>query len=101
MKRAIALLLVLELCISLCACGGKNGPNGSYSSYIAGIKFATLTFKGNKVLYETDDKETEGTFVMDGNTVKISYENGNSDQFTYDPESDTLDFMGLMTFTKD
>ena len=100
MKRLIALLLVLALCVGLCACGGKNGPSGTYTAYLAGQKFATLTFKGNKVLYEGKTRSTEGTYVMDGNTVKISYENGNSDQFEYDAKEDTLDYMGLMTFSK-
>lgn len=100
MKRTIALLLIIVLCLSLCACGRK-GPKGSYSAYIAGQKFATITFKGDKVLYEGSSRETEGTFVMDGNTVNISYENGNSDQLEYDAKEDTLTYMGLMTFTKD
>ena len=101
MKKVTAILLVLALCVGLCACGAKDTPRGSYSSYLAGIKFMTLTFKGDKVLLETDNKESEGTFVMDGNTVMISYENGNHDTLTYDPETDTLDLLGLMTFTKD
>ena len=100
MKQIIAVLLVITICVSLCACGSNNGPKGTYTAYLAGKEFASITFKGNKVLFETNGKESEGTYDMDGNTVKVYYKNGNSDQFTYDAKSDTLDFMGLMTFKK-
>jgi len=37
---------------------------------------------------------------MDGTTVKVSFDNGKSDTFVYDKESDTLDYGGVMEFTK-
>ena len=83
----------------MCACG-KNTPSGTYIGYLNGQEFATLTFDGNTVVYKAADRRTKGTYVMDGNTVKVSYENGNSDQFEYNAEKDTLNYMGLMTFTK-
>jgi ABC-type uncharacterized transport system auxiliary subunit len=100
MKKALSLILALVLCLSLCACGSKNKPNGSYSAEIAGKTFATLTFSGNKVTYEGSNRTTSGTFTLDGNTVIISYENGNSDKLEYNIEEDTLSLAGLV-FEKD
>jgi len=103
MKRFIVLLLIFVICFTMCSCGEENVPKGSYSAYLAGEKFMTITFKGDKVLSEQafDDGASEGTFEMEENVVKVTYENGNYDEFTYDSESDSLDYMGLLTFAKD
>ena len=106
MKKALflilALVLCISLCLSLCACGsdsndgGQAKPKGTYTATVAGVKFATLTFSGNKVTYEGKTRTTKGTFKMKGNTVVISYENGNGDEFVYDAETDTLTFAGMV-----
>ena len=108
MKKTITFLLALVMMLSLAACGGGDKPKGTYTAYVAEIPFAQLSFSGNKVEYKTlglteaNGEITKGTFTMDGTTVNISYENGNSDTFVYDKDKDSLDYfgMGLMTFTK-
>lgn len=39
---------------------------------------------------------------MDDNTVVITYDNGNSDEYVWDKENNTLDWMGsgIMIFEK-
>ena len=48
------------------------------------------------------DEPTKGTFEMDDNTVVITYDNGNSDEYVWDKENNTLDWMGsgIMIFEK-
>lgn len=104
MKKTISLLLALVLCLSmcltLCACGSKGDgqvkPKGTYTATLAGRTFATLTFSGDKVAFETRTGTTNGTFKMSGNTVVISYENGNSDELEYDPKADTLTIASMV-----
>lgn len=103
MKKALslflALVICLSLCLTLCACGSEDEqakPKGTYTATMAGIKYATLTFSGDNVTYAGKTRTTNGTFKMRGNTVVISYENGNSDELVYDTEADTLTLAGLV-----
>ena len=106
MKKALSLILALvmclSLCLSLCACDsegsddGQAKPKGTYTATVAGVKFASLTFSGNKVTYEGKTRTTKGTFKMRGNTVVISYDNGNGDELVYDAENDTLTLAGMV-----
>jgi hypothetical protein len=104
MKRVIAFVLVIVLCASLCACGAKK-PHGTYTLYIDKYKFATYDFSmfGNKVTVEyiNSGEAKVATWEMEGNTVKLSFEGGTYDEFTYDPETDTLDLYGVATARKD
>lgn len=104
MKRVIAFVLVIVLCASLCGCFGKR-PSGLYTSYIEGIAFSTYDFSavGNKVTVEYifTGVVKDGTWEMDGNTVTLHYEDDGYDEFTYDPDSDTLDIYGVATARKD
>ena len=93
---AVAVVVVVILCLSLFNTGKNDKPNGSYSATMGGKTFATLTFSGNKVTYEGSSRTTKGSFTMDGNTVIINYDNGNSDELVYDPEEDTLNFGGMI-----
>ena len=104
MKKAIAFILVIVLCASLCACSGSN-PHGKYTLYIGDFKFATYDFSmfGNKVTVEyiNSDEVKVATWEMEGNTVRLEFEGGTYDEFTYDPETDTLDLYGVATARKD
>ena len=101
MKKFLTVFLVFILLFSLAACSSKNTPNGKYIAKISGITFGTLEFHGKKVEFTTSSGTSKGTYEMIENEINISYENGNSDKFTYDKESDTLDWAGLMTFNKE
>ena len=102
MKKALILVLALILCLSLCACGSKsNKPSGSYSATIAGVKFSTFIFSGDKVTYEGASKTSVGSFTMDENKVIITYDDGLGEELEYDPKTDTLSLGDVMTFEKD
>ena len=101
-KRAFALLLVLAMVFTLCACGAK-GPKGRYIAAFEGSDLLVLEFSGKNVTLSVigdTDGPAHGTFTQDGNTVTCSFDDGTGDEFTYDPDADTLDWMGMLTFEK-
>lgn len=105
MKRTVtaivALALVFCLVMSLAACGGSSKPSGSYTCTVAGMKFATLEFSGDEVIYASSKSTKHGTFTMDGDTINITYETGGTDTFTYDKDKDVVDYHGALQFEKD
>ncbi|MBE6714749.1 MAG: hypothetical protein E7575_05640 [Ruminococcaceae bacterium] len=103
MKKAIALMLAAVLvCMCFVACGKKGDLDGSYSCEIAGMKFSTLKFDGNKVTctYHTTGNVSKGTYKLKDNKVICEYESGKGDTFEYDKDNDTLS-LATMTWTKD
>lgn len=92
---AIAIAAAVIMCISLFG-SNNDKPNGTYSATVGGKVFATLTFSGDKFTYEGSTKTLKGNFTMDGDTVTLEYENGNTDKLVYDPEADTLNLSGLV-----
>ncbi len=99
LKRTVIAGLIFLMLLACVACGGGK-PKGYYKDNLG---FSILYFNGNKVEYETVNGVTKGTFTMDGNNVSISYDEGTSDSFVYDPDADTLDWFGLgvMIFSKE
>lgn len=98
-RRLISLLLVFSLLVLLGACNGKQ-LSGTYSDNLG---FSKIEFTGgNKVKYISLNGEQSGTYKMEGDNIKISYDDGKSDSFTYDEKSDTLIFAGgIFIFSKD
>ena len=73
----------------------ENKKNGN-------IDFSTITFKGDTIEYTSlaSDEVKTGTYVIEDGKVLISYDNGKSDAFEYDEETDTLSFFGVLTYSK-
>ena len=98
MKRLTALVMALVMCLSLCACGG-NKLNGTYEDNLG---FSTITFKGDTIEYTSlaSDEVKTGTYVIEDGQILVSYDNGQSDTFEYDEETDTISFFGILTYSK-
>ncbi len=103
MKRALTFALALLLLLALCACGSPAKPKGAYREDSMGMFL--LRFSGDQVRLETLDSTTgeavnveNGTFTMDGNTILVRFEDGETDVFSFDRDNNTLSYMGLFTF---
>ena len=97
MKRLIALFLVLVICLSLCACGGKL--EGTYQDNLG---FSTITFEGDTIEYISlaSDGVKTGTYVIEDDKIIVNYDNGQSDTFEYDEETGTFSFCGILIYRK-
>lgn len=95
MKRIAALaLVVLLLCLTLCACGAKK-PKGTYDSGLG-----KLVFSGKEVTYSVFGVGETGTYEMKEGQVIITFEDNTQMIFDYNEDSDTLS-NGLQTFVKE
>ena len=78
-------------------------PNGIYAYENAlSLEFsknnATLTIGTD---FGVDEETvTKGTYVLDGNIVKCSFEDGTEDKYTWDKEKDTLTWMDYLVLKK-
>ena len=107
-KRSVQIIagvatVVIILSIAVVSLGGigTKKPQGTYVCYLSGVKIASYEFKGNNVEYFMLGNTNQGTFQMEDNTVFIEYEDGGTDQFTYDAEKDELDMAGVFVLTKE
>ena len=108
MKKAIAVLLLVFLTLSLCACGGSPGPKGKYTCLYEGVLPISLEFDGDKVTQRVGEgyvgeQVSYGTFTLDGNKVLCTYPSGNSDTYIYDEAKDSLSWEGsdTLVFTRE
>lgn len=101
MKRILFAFMAIMLCVSLCACGRNNVPDGTYEDVATGL--IKITFEGDDVIVSTAGVELRGTFTMEENVVKIALSEDADftyDTLTYDAETDTLGYGGLTMFEK-
>lgn len=101
MIAGVAALLILSIVLICVGGGGGSKPQGTYVAYVAGMKFASYEFKGNKVEYFLLGNTNKGTFQMVDGNVLIEYEDGGYDQFQYDAEKDELSMAGAVTLTRE
>ena len=97
MKRLIVWILICSILVLFCSCGNQK-LNGTYSDNMG---FSSFEFNGEKVVLTTLVSTTTGTYKMEGDTVTINYDDGNSDTLTYDEESDTLSWYGELIYSKE
>lgn len=93
MKKALSLILVLVMCLSLCACSENSIDNSTTQVTNAQIDYKTIlmntgVFWGyTNHSYMTafcEDGTTlspDGTWVLDGNIVKCTSDNGSTDTY--------------------
>ena len=98
-KSIVAILLLVSMVLMFAACTAK--PSGTYENKIGG----KIKFSGNKFVYTPLlGGQVEGKFEMDGENIKVKWENednkGSFDAAKYDKDNDSVTFLG-MTFTKD
>lgn len=90
MKKIIALVLLAALALCLVACGG-GFSEGEYSCDIAGITFSTMKFEDGSVYSEyRSGKTKKGTYSVSGSKISVSWEDGASDTFEYDSDSQSF-----------
>ena len=105
MKKLLALIMVLVLCLSLCACGGKKDDGRKLTSqekkYVGtwrcDLSNLELCSDGvmHKWYYSESDlapmNETAGTWKLRGNEIVVYYDwNGGSSFDRYKIDGDTL-----------
>lgn len=103
MKKIYTLLLAIIVCVGLVACGDSKesqkskGPQGTYCDNLG---FSEITFSGKNVEFVSlnNEEPIKGTFVIDGDDIEVSYEDGRHDIFTYDENEDTLEYAAGMIF---
>ncbi len=101
MKRILFALMAVVLCVSLCACGRSNIPDGTYEDVATGL--ITITFEGDDVIISTGGFESYGTFTVEEDVIKITMNEGSTftyDTLTYNADDDTLGFGGATVFKK-
>ena len=85
----------------LSSCGGTTakaeGPQGFYANEELYIGYE---FNEDTVTFRMLTDESKGTWTLEGDEVKISYDKGTSDTLTYDAENDSLNAYGTMEFKK-
>ena len=84
-KAIVAVLLIASMVCIFAACAAK--PSGTYEGIASSI-----TFKGNKITYKLANIELKGTFKMDGENIKITWneENNEFKLATWDKEDDEI-----------
>lgn len=97
----VAVIIILTIAVVRIDGIGSKKPQGTYVSYIAGMKVASYEFKGNNVEYFMLGSTNKGTFQMEDDTVLIVYEDGGKDQFTYNAETDELNMGSAVTLVKE
>ncbi len=96
-KSIVAIVIVLSFVLTLAACGNK--PSGTYGS-----DTYSMTFKGDKVTYKFGSLSIEGTFEMDGDSINITWNDGENSSstpsgLTYNKDKDTVECK-ILGFTK-
>ena len=73
-----------------------NGPEGRYTgSYANGEVFSVVTFSSDGTFIEEFEGEHwYGTWVMEGNDITCTYDDGSHDYYVWNPSDDTLDWKG-------
>ncbi|MGN0503567.1 MAG: hypothetical protein ACI4HJ_00800 [Ruminococcus sp.] len=102
MKKLLALLMVLVLGISLCACSTDNTPEkveallqGDWISTLSDSVEATYTFSNGSVSCATKAMGIElapntGTYEITDSHIIITWSNSNTVEFNYTIENDEL-----------
>ena len=73
-----------------------NGPEGRYTgSYANGEVFSVVTFSSDGTFIEEfEGEQWYGTWVMEGNDITCTYDDGSHDYYVWNPSDDTLDWKG-------
>ena len=96
MKKAIAVLLVLVLCLSLCACGGKKTGDraviGTWETDPSSNSYVLVIEEDKTGSLTLSDKVTPFTWTYDkdSHTLTLSLETGTQLTLAYIEESDML-----------
>lgn len=102
MKKAIALTLVIVLCLSLVACGGKESKNPVVGTWRYEKGQVDLVIKADKTgsMSKGDDKiEFTWKFSAESNLLLLTASNGEVEEVNYFEDDDTLYAEGW-TFTR-
>lgn len=97
-----ALVLIIAL-LMLQAGSKEKAPHGRY---VDNLGFSTMTFSGSSVTLKSLDPNSshpvneEGTFSLKDGTLTICWSSGLSDEITYDADTDTINYYGLIRYEK-
>ena len=94
-KRIAIILLVLAVFMGLVSCGEKV-QEGEYVCEIAGITFMTIEFEEDVVTRTSRSGNiTNGTYEVENNIIRVSWEDGAKDEFVYDKETKSFKIDGV------
>lgn len=103
MKRTLAIVLAVVMCIALVACGAAaGGPNGTYACSMEGMELMSITLDGGKATVSSFGESMDGTYTLNGNTLTITID-GEPMDFAWNAASNSFsaDIEGMsLTFTK-
>jgi len=104
MKKAITIILLYIMMLSLAACGGNSVDRALQGTWIAGGDeiYVTLTFKNGNVTAQTfmngqvlSDMTKSGTYQIDEERIILDYDDGTKGNIDYTMEGDMLKLDGL------
>lgn len=98
---AAVVLIIATLMIR--AGSGEKGPQGHY---VDNLGLSAMTFSGNSVTLKSLDQNAshpineEGTFTLKSGELTLQWSSGLSDTVSYDPDSVSIDYYGIIRYTK-
>ncbi len=100
MKKGLLAVLILAMVVCFTACSSEE--NGTYECELAGKTFSIITLEDGdiKVEFPNSGNVKKGTYEVDGNSIKATYDDGKSDTYTYNAEKGELSLADAMTWTK-
>lgn len=98
---AAAVLVIAIIILSVGS--GEKGPRGRY---VDNLGLSAMTFSGSSVTLKSLDANSphpvneEGTFTLHNDILTIQWNSGLSDTITYHADTDSIDYYGIIRYTK-
>ena len=88
--KHVGLVILASLALLFVSCGSKI--QGKYVYSVFGGEICSFTFKGTNVTFVSLEEEKEGSFTFDSksNIIHIEWNNGKTQDLTYNPSTKNI-----------